>query len=113
MYSSIYRNIKGEIIQESDYTLATIDKVLGTIKGSVAFTGDAVPLYQDTIKSKIKKSVVFVEEKAWFPTPRAAVRLCEDMYRDKKIIKAEKLSPLYLYADECTVNKKQGAGKRV
>ena len=105
IYSAFYSKVKGKIIRESDYSLEPIDTVIKRIKRDVVFTGDAVFLYKEQIEAKIKKQALFAAEKLWFPQPRAAAKLCYDMYKTGKTIKSEKLSPMYLYADECTVNK--------
>jgi len=106
VYSALYQAASDSLKRQGDYFLGNIEKFLGKTGQKVVFTGDAVSIYRDQIK-KIKSSkTIFAKEKFWYPDPLALAQLSFMLYKKKKVKTADELSPLYLYPDTCTVQKK-------
>ncbi|MCP4648987.1 MAG: tRNA (adenosine(37)-N6)-threonylcarbamoyltransferase complex dimerization subunit type 1 TsaB [PVC group bacterium] len=108
VYSTFLNLDKGTLQREGDYFLGPIDDLLKKIKFPAVFTGDAIDLYKDRIKTELKHKSIFAKEKFWYPNTQAISRLSFDLYQQGEFKKAEELSPLYLYADTCTINKAKG-----
>lgn len=90
-----------------EYKLLSINDVLKDIKTETIFLGDAVPLYQDTIKQTLADKASFADEKYVHPHARhvhaAALRLIEqEKWQDPMT-----LTPLYLYAEDCQIKQKK------
>ncbi|MFH2137827.1 MAG: tRNA (adenosine(37)-N6)-threonylcarbamoyltransferase complex dimerization subunit type 1 TsaB [Candidatus Omnitrophota bacterium] len=105
VYSAAYTISNGVIKKTAEYCLSPIEDLMKKINSRVIFTGDAIALFRDIIKAQLNKHALFAKEEFWYPKVSALAKLGIDLYNKKSACSAEKLAPLYLYTDTCTVNK--------
>ena len=74
------------------------------IKREPVFLGDGVSLYRENILSADKKAI-FLEEQYWYPGAGNLIRLGFSRIKKAKKPCLDKLTPLYLYPDDCQVRK--------
>jgi len=106
VYSALYQATAGSFKRQGKYFLGNIEKFLKKTKQKVAFTGDALSIYRDQIKRINNSKAIFAPDKFWYPCPDTLAKLSFMLYKKAKIKTADELSPLYLYPDTCTVQKK-------
>jgi len=93
--------------RKGGYFLGPVDDLLKKITGDVVFTGDAVGLYKEQLQQVKVGKVSFAPEHCWYPDPRSLAKLVSALGKKRAFISAEKIEPLYLYKDTCTVVKKK------
>ncbi|MCX5692926.1 MAG: tRNA (adenosine(37)-N6)-threonylcarbamoyltransferase complex dimerization subunit type 1 TsaB [Candidatus Omnitrophica bacterium] len=104
VYSAIYRRQGGLVVRLSDYMVLPIDKLMAKIKTQPVFLGDGVSLYRNDILS-INKKAIFLEEKYWYPGAGNLIKLGFSRVKKAKKTNMNKLTPLYLYPEDCQVKK--------
>ena len=104
VYSAVYRIKNSKIKRSSDYMLLPIDKLMSKIKTQAVFLGDAVPLYRDNILS-INQKAIFLGEECWYPGAWNLIKLGFSKLKKTKKISLDKLTPLYLYPEDCQIKK--------
>ncbi len=104
VYAAIYRRKAGRVVRLSDYMVLPVAKLLKNIKQEPVFLGDGVSLYRDAILSADKKAI-FLEEQYWYPGAGNIIRLGFSRIKKAKKPGLDKLTPLYLYPDDCQVRK--------
>ncbi|PJC47820.1 MAG: hypothetical protein CO035_05605, partial [Candidatus Omnitrophica bacterium CG_4_9_14_0_2_um_filter_42_8] len=104
VYAAIYRRKAGRVKRLSDYMLLPVAELLKKIKREPVFLGDGVSLYRENILSADKKAI-FLEEKYWYPEAGNIIRLGFSRIKKAKKPGLDKLTPLYLYPDDCQVRK--------
>ncbi|MDP2981491.1 MAG: tRNA (adenosine(37)-N6)-threonylcarbamoyltransferase complex dimerization subunit type 1 TsaB [Candidatus Omnitrophota bacterium] len=104
VYSAIYRRKGGLVVRLSDYIVLPIDKLMAKIKTQPVFLGDGVSLYMNNILS-INKKAVFLEEQYWYPGAGNLIKLGFSRVKKAKKTNMNKLTPLYLYPEDCQVRK--------
>ncbi|HSV43461.1 MAG TPA: tRNA (adenosine(37)-N6)-threonylcarbamoyltransferase complex dimerization subunit type 1 TsaB, partial [Candidatus Bathyarchaeia archaeon] len=110
VYASVYQCLEQGLGLISDYLLTEPAKVFKLLKGTVAFVGDAIPLYRDVIMDKAKMKTarftpVFLDEKQWYPSAKNLAALARLRFAAKDIDRCDTLVPLYLYLEDCQVRK--------
>jgi len=117
VYAAVYRRKCGRLTRLSDYMLLPIDKLLKKVKRNSVFLGDGVGLYrekiadyinQDSAKTfaesgKDKCRLAFLPEKYWYPGAGNLIRLGFPKIKKAKKSGLDKLTPLYLYPEDCQV----------
>ncbi|MCX5688141.1 MAG: tRNA (adenosine(37)-N6)-threonylcarbamoyltransferase complex dimerization subunit type 1 TsaB [Candidatus Omnitrophica bacterium] len=104
VYSSIYRRNGKNIVRKSDYILQPVEKLMKNIKEEALFLGDGLILYKDKIKS-LNKKAIFLEEEYWYPGAGNLIKLGFSKLKKVKKTNLDKLTPLYLYPEDCQVRK--------
>lgn len=119
VYAAIYRRKAGRAVRLSDYMVLPVAKLLKKIKRNSVFLGDGVSLYRDKIEEcinqdsakafaesgKNKRQMAFLPEKYWYPGAGNIIRLGFSRIKKAKKPGLDKLTPLYLYPDDCQVRK--------
>ncbi|MDO8603255.1 MAG: tRNA (adenosine(37)-N6)-threonylcarbamoyltransferase complex dimerization subunit type 1 TsaB [Candidatus Omnitrophota bacterium] len=104
VYAAVYRRESGQVKRLSDYMVLPVAKLLKKIKRGPVFLGDGLSFYRENILSADKKAV-FLQEKYWYPGAGNLIRLGFSRIRKAKKTGLDKLTPLYLYPDDCQVRK--------
>lgn len=104
VYAAIYRRKAGRVKRLSDYMVLSVAELLKKIKREPVFLGDGLPLYRDAILNADKKAV-FLEERCWYPGAGNIIKLGFSKIKKAKKPGLDKLTPLYLYPDDCQVRK--------
>lgn len=102
LYACLYQNQNGRIKRTGDYLLAGIDDVLSRIKGPTLFTGDGAALYSKEIMEKKGK---IADEKLWYPQAKQMIPVALERFRKKAYDSLDHLNPMYLYPEDCQVNR--------
>ncbi|MBU4479372.1 MAG: tRNA (adenosine(37)-N6)-threonylcarbamoyltransferase complex dimerization subunit type 1 TsaB [Candidatus Omnitrophica bacterium] len=106
VYSAVYEFDKRKgLRRKGKYLLVPIDDLLKKLRGRILFIGDAVALYRENICRNKSIIAEFAPKKLWYPAPQAVARLCGMLYEKNDIKTADTITPLYMYADTCTVRK--------
>lgn len=104
-YACLYQQ-KGDVLKrKSRYLLTDIKDVLKRIKGDVTFVGDGVPLFRATIENAAGIKPRFADEKQMYPQARHLTALAMKRFEAKEYDAAETLVPLYLYPEDCQVQR--------
>ncbi len=110
VYAALYgpQGLKGQ------YMLTKLDGLLAQVKGKTLFVGDALPLYRKEIEVAYKKCVnvkvvgckaLFADEKFWYPQAKVLAQLAHARLKNKNYDDAANVVPIYLYPQDCQVNK--------
>ena len=110
LYSALYANNKGSLKRKGGYQLTDLSAVLDKVHGRTLFTGDGVGIYRKDIEAAYKQCAgeccaFFAPEKFWFPQSRHLAKLAFERLARGKSGDAGKIVPIYLYADDCQVQK--------
>ena len=111
VYACLYQKKGDALKRKSKYLLADIKDVLsasrqrGRIKGDVTFVGDGVPLLREAIEKAAGIKARFAGEKQMYPQARHLATLALKRFEAKDCDAAETLVPLYLYPEDCQVQK--------
>ena len=105
VYACLYQKKGNELKRKSKYLLADIKDVLKQITGEVIFVGDGVPLFRETIEKAAGIKARFADEKQMYPQAKHLATLALKRFEAKDYDVAETLVPLYLYPEDCQVQK--------
>ncbi len=110
VYACFYENLCGRLKRKSEYLLTPLLSLLGRITADTTFVGDALSFCKGDIEkyflgndNQIRAS--FVDEKKAYPTARNLIALARDNVTKKKFSNLDRLVPLYLYPEDCQVQK--------
>lgn len=106
VYACLYKFEGDNLVKVSDYMLSPIEDVLKLVKDKTLFTGDAVGLYRSKIE-QIKEKAVFSDDKYWMPQAKNMLPLVLKRLEEKNIDDPARLVPLYLYPEDCQVDRKK------
>ncbi len=110
VYACLYENPKGKLKRKSEYLLTPLSSLLDRITADTIFVGDALLVYKENIEkyfsTKEKKiEISFAAENKTYPHAKNLIVLAHESLRKKKFSKIDKLVPLYLYPEDCQVQK--------
>ncbi len=105
VYSCLYQKKGDTLKRKSKYLLTDIGDVLKKIKGEVTFVGDGVPLFRETIEKAAGIKPRFAPEKLMYPQAKHLAALASKRFEAKDYDAPETLVPLYLYPEDCQVQK--------
>jgi tRNA threonylcarbamoyladenosine biosynthesis protein TsaB len=114
IYAALYAFQHGMLKRKTDYLLTTLDDALDRVHGKTLFVGDALEIYRKDIEAAYKKyagksstcQCSFADNKFWHPQAKVMAALAYERFSHKEYDDPVKLSPLYLYAQDCQVSKK-------
>ncbi len=115
LYSRIYKKSRAGLSPRGKCRLCGLEELLDHVSGETLFAGDGVALYRQEIKRRYADAAevrrtncrpLFAEEKFWFPRAEAVARLALPRFEKKKFDDIDKLVPLYLYPEDCQVQKR-------
>jgi tRNA threonylcarbamoyladenosine biosynthesis protein TsaB len=107
VYSAIYdKTLK----LKADYRLSSLDAVLDNVHGHTLFVGDGSELYKKEIQAAYKEhggscQASFAGEKLAVPDARHLAKLAFERLSKKDYDDIGTLQPIYLYAEDCQVDK--------
>lgn len=104
LYCSVYKINNGTVKRIMPYMLLTERELLGKIKSNAVLMGDAVNLYREKILANIKGATV-LDKDCWYPKGRNIVELALERIKNKQIVSAFGIKPIYLYPKECQIRK--------
>ena len=120
VYAAVYEKKGDGLKRISDYMLTGLDKVLDKVTGKTLYVGDGVALYRGINVKKYNEAAkkhktscksLFAEEKFWYPQASELARIAHERFErspersSKDFDPIEKLVPLYLYPEDCQVNR--------
>ena len=95
------------LTRKTDYLLATIDDVLDRAHGTTLFVGDGLRLYKEHIEKTYRAGrPIFALEKFWFPKATELAKLAFKRLENKEYDDPVNIVPIYLYAQDCQVDRK-------
>lgn len=108
VYSCFYQRSKNGLKRTSEYFLTEIEEVLKKAKGKVFFIGDGAGLYKEKILAARQESFLplLAKEKDWSPNARHLAELATPRFLKKEFDSVDKIVPLYLYPEDCQIQKK-------
>lgn len=110
VYACLYENSKGKLKRNSEYLLTPLLNLLDRITADTIFVGDALVVYKVDIEKyflarESKIDISFAAENKIYPHAKNLIVLAQESLRKKKFAKIEKLVPLYLYPEDCQVQR--------
>ncbi len=107
LYACFYTKKGNSFHRQSDYLLIGIEELLSKTPRDAFFIGDGVGLYKKELLKKIGNSPEknLAEEKLWSPQANRLVALAYPRFLKKDFQSAENLTPIYLYAEDCQIQK--------
>ena len=99
VYACLYEKKDQALKRQSEYLLTPVKDLLKMIKGQTIFVGDGISLLPKDEKYSL------AQEKFWYPQAKFLVPLALERFKNKKFDNAAKLVPLYLYPEDCQVNR--------
>lgn len=94
----------GESLKQVDsYQLMAVEELKMNALADSVVIGDGIPLVYDHFKKD--RSIIWEKEENWFPQAKRLALLASPLLMNNKGIKASRLLPLYLYAQDCQVRK--------
>lgn len=110
VYAALYENKKGILKRKSEYLLTALPDLLDRITTHTIFVGDAVKVYQPNIElysstKDTKSEIDFAPESQAHPDAKGLIALAQSDLKKKKFANLDKLVPLYLYPEDCQVQK--------
>ena len=124
IYACLYQKKDSQLKRITGYQLTTLDKILKQLSRGTAcrapalFVGDGIQLYREEIIKKFQINVgarhavplrytpLFAKEEDWYPKAKHLLSLALDRFRKKKFDNVDQLVPLYLYPQDCQVERK-------
>src|SRR3989338_5076206 len=104
VYGCLYRNQDGRLKKKTDYLLSPISELLKRIKNPALFTGDGIKLFKEEITRRLP-SAQFAPGTDWHPTAENLLILAKERIKKRQFDRAAGLIPIYLYPDDCQVQK--------
>lgn len=115
LYSRIYKKVRTGLRPQGECRLLGLEELLDQVSGETLFVGDGVSLYRQEIERRYADAAkirptdcrpLFAEEKFWFPRADAIVPLVLPRFEKKKFDDIDKLVPMYLYPEDCQVQRR-------
>ncbi len=109
VYACVYQKKGDALKRKSKYLLTDIGNVLKRIKGDATFVGDGVLLFRETIEKTAGLKPRFANcapRCTIYPQAKHLITLALKRFEAKDYDAAETLVPLYLYPEDCQVQKK-------
>ena len=104
VYAALYELKGGTIKRKGGYSLLPLEQLLAQIPGPTIFVGDGIKLFPDAIVRKLP-SAIFVDERKWLPQAKNILPLVLERFRKKKFDNIIRLVPIYLYPQDCQIQK--------
>ncbi|MFA6378296.1 MAG: tRNA (adenosine(37)-N6)-threonylcarbamoyltransferase complex dimerization subunit type 1 TsaB [Candidatus Omnitrophota bacterium] len=108
VYAAIFRYGKNGLKRIGKYFLIEVKDLLPQIKKDTIFVGDGIALYRDPIEKHFAKTnfkITFAQEATWLPRAEHLAFLALGRFEKKKTDNINKIVPLYLYRQDCQVNR--------
>ena len=105
LYACLYQKSQGRLQCRMNYILVSLAEILKQIKGDIIFVGDGIKLFREEIGMTKGIKPHFTAEKFWYPQARFLASLALKRFLDEKTDDVKKLTPIYLYPEDCQVSK--------
>jgi tRNA threonylcarbamoyladenosine biosynthesis protein TsaB len=115
LYTRLYEKNRAGLKAKTKALLINLKDLLDQVQGRTLFVGDGIALYRQEIERRYAEATkinptdcqpLFADEKFWFPQAEAVAQLAWLRFQKKKFDKRDILLPLYLYPEDCQVQKK-------
>lgn len=105
VYACFYEKVGKRLKQKSDYMLLPPVDVIKKIKEKTIFVGDGITMLAK--ENLVKENFVLADENFWFPNAKNLFPLVIERFIEQEYDDIDKLVPLYLYPEDCQVQKKE------
>ncbi len=110
VYACLYENPQGHLKRKSEYLLVSLHDLLERIDTNTIFVGDGVTVFKPNIEiyfstKDSKLEIDFASEIQAHPHAKNLSVLAQDDLKKRKFANIDKLVPLYLYPEDCQVQK--------
>ncbi len=110
VYACLYENSNGKLKTKSEYLLTPLEILLDRITSDTIFVGDALLLYKADIEKYFlakadNLNMDFAPQAKSYPNAKNLIALAQERLGKKKFANIDKLVPLYLYPEDCQVQK--------
>lgn len=106
VYAALYRKDEGGLKHNGEHRLLRPGELLENITSDTLFIGDGVPFIKEHLKAmKPDFKAVFASERDWHPSAKWLAKLAARRFEERKFDDIDRLVPLYLYAEDCQVQK--------
>jgi tRNA threonylcarbamoyladenosine biosynthesis protein TsaB len=102
IFTALFSLREGRLKKIMPYKLIALDELLKKTPSGTVFLGDALGLYKEKIKAKIKKARL-LEEDYWYPQPGSLIVLARERIGAGKTDNLKTVKPIYLYPKECQI----------
>lgn len=109
-YVCLYEKSAAKIERKTDYLLISLKDLFKKIKIKTLFAGDGLKLAQDNIKRALGSKAVLAKEALWYPQAKSTALLAQKRFEKKDFDSADTLIPIYLYPDDCQIEKDRKKG---
>jgi tRNA threonylcarbamoyladenosine biosynthesis protein TsaB len=111
IYGCLFEQMGAVLRRKSQYLLTPIEDFLKLLTGRIFFIGDGIKAYQDRIIRQAKGvrkgfDPIFAPENLWIPQAKELIPLAYQRFQKKQHDDLHRLQPLYLYREDCQVQKK-------
>ena len=104
VYTCFYRR-EGETLKRLiTYKLLSIPELVRLVNPRTIFLGDALRLYKETLMLRVKQAK-FLDADYYYPQAHNLIKVARELSDKGKIVKADKIHPIYLYPKECQIRK--------
>ena len=107
VYASLYRREGDHLKRESDYLLIGIEELLRKTTPQSFFIGDGIGVFQKQLSRLFATEDLarqhLANEKDWHPRARNLALLAYARFVKKEFDPVDRLTPLYLYPEDCQV----------
>ena len=106
VYACLYQKKGTTLKRKSPYLLTPLNDLLKFLKTTenITFIGDAASLFKAHINHP-KKNFIFADSNIHYPQAKFLAPLVLKRFKEKKFDEVEKIVPLYLYRQDCQVQK--------
>lgn len=110
VYAAIYAKKAGTLKRTGEFLLTPILNLLDKIKTPTIFAGDGLEIYRKDIEKYFSlkadaQEISFASDKVMFPEAKYLIPLAQKDIEQKRFANIDKLVPLYLYPEDCQVQK--------
>ena len=106
IYCSSYNSERGVLRRKSEYALLSLDEFIRKFgRSKPVILGDAVSLYGEKMKSRIKGASV-LDTDYWFPRAHNLIALALSKIKARQFSSVLTVKPIYLYPKECQIKAK-------
>jgi len=109
VYASFYETENSALTIRHGYQLGTVEEFLPHLESGMILAGDGVSVFKEEIDAFLKKNklkVTLADEKFFQPKAKALVQLSFERFNEKKFDHPAKITPLYLYPEDCQIARK-------